>query len=44
MEIAQAWPEEDQVVLVEAAREIQAHRIGVYKMTEEERVQQSRKA
>jgi hypothetical protein len=31
------WPEEDQVELAECAREIEARRIGVYVLTEEER-------
>jgi hypothetical protein len=34
---AEAWPEEDQVELAEAAREIAARRKGVYVMTDDER-------
>jgi hypothetical protein len=32
-----SWPEQDQEELVEVAREIEARRIGVYVMTEDER-------
>jgi hypothetical protein len=31
------WPEEDQVELAQYAREIEARRLGVYVLTEEER-------
>jgi hypothetical protein len=37
LESAKTWPEEDQEALAEAAHEIEAHRIGVYVMTEDER-------
>jgi hypothetical protein len=37
LEIAQTWPDEDQEALAEAAREIQAHRSGVYRLTDDER-------
>ena len=33
---AETWPEEDQEALVEAAREIEAQRTGVYHATAEE--------
>ncbi|HEY7246410.1 MAG TPA: hypothetical protein VH678_21255 [Xanthobacteraceae bacterium] len=32
-----SWPEEDQEELVEAAREIEARRTGIYVMSDEER-------
>jgi hypothetical protein len=37
LERAEAWPEEDQEELGEYAREIEARRIGVYTMSDEER-------
>jgi hypothetical protein len=36
LEKVRSWPEEDQAELAEVAREIEARRIGVYVMTEEE--------
>ncbi len=38
LENVRFWPEQDQEELAELAREIEARRTGVYKMTEEERV------
>ena len=32
-----SWPQEDQEELVECARDIEAHRAGVYVLNEEER-------
>jgi len=32
-----AWPEEDQEALAEHARELEARRTGLYRMTDEER-------
>ena len=32
-----SWPQEDQEELAELAREIEARRIGVYKLTDDER-------
>jgi predicted transcriptional regulator len=37
LERAKSWPEEDQEMLAEYAREIEAQRTGVYVMTDEER-------
>lgn len=37
LERAKNWPEEDQETLAEFAREIEAHRSGVYVMTDDER-------
>jgi hypothetical protein len=34
---AEAWPQEDQDALVEYAREIEARRTGVYRLSEDER-------
>ena len=34
---AESWPQEDQEALAEYAREIEARRTGVYRLTEEER-------
>jgi predicted transcriptional regulator len=34
---AESWPEEDQAELIEAAREIEARRGGVYRLTDDER-------
>ena len=36
VEQAQTWPEEDQEELAEFAREIQARRTGIYRISEEE--------
>lgn len=46
MRRAEAWPEEDQVELAEYAREIEARRVGVYVMTDDERaaVQEARRS
>jgi predicted transcriptional regulator len=33
----EAWPHEDQQALVEYARELEARRTGVYRLTDEER-------
>ena len=37
LEQVESWPEEDQEELAEYAREIEARRTGVYRMTDEER-------
>ncbi len=37
IEQAETWPQQDQEELAEYAREIQARRIGVYNMSDEER-------
>ena len=37
IDLAEKWPSEDQYALVEAAREIQAVRDGVYLVNEDER-------
>lgn len=34
---AESWPQEDQEALAEYAREIEARRTGVYRLTDEER-------
>jgi predicted transcriptional regulator len=34
----ETWPHEDQEALVEYARELEARRTGVYRLTDEERV------
>jgi hypothetical protein len=34
---AETWPQEDQVALAEYAREIEARRTGVYRLSEDER-------
>ena len=34
---AETWPQEDQEALAEYAREIEARRTGVYRLTEDER-------
>jgi hypothetical protein len=34
----EAWPQEDQEALVEYAREVEARRTGIYRLTDEERV------
>jgi hypothetical protein len=34
---AEAWPQEDQDALVEYAREIEARRTGVYRLSDDER-------
>jgi predicted transcriptional regulator len=36
LESVRSWPAEDQELLIELAREIQARRTGVYVMTDEE--------
>ena len=33
----EAWPQEDQEALVEYAREVEARRTGIYRLTDEER-------
>jgi hypothetical protein len=38
LERVQAWPEEDQEELAEIAREIEARRSGVYRLSDDERV------
>jgi len=38
LEKVASWPEEDQEELAEVAREIEARRIGIYHLSEEERV------
>jgi len=42
---AETWPLEDQEALAEYAREIEARRTGVYRLTEDERaaIQQARR-
>ncbi len=37
LERADSWPEEDQEELAEAAREIEARRTGVYRLSDDER-------
>jgi predicted transcriptional regulator len=37
LEQVESWPEEDQEELAEYAREIEARRTGVYRMTDDER-------
>ena len=37
LEQVESWPEEDQEELAEYAREIEARRTGVYRMSDEER-------
>jgi len=37
LERAETWPQEDQEALAEYARELEARRTGVYRMTDEER-------
>jgi hypothetical protein len=37
MQRVETWPQEDQLALAEFAREIEARRTGVYRLTEEER-------
>jgi hypothetical protein len=37
LEQVESWPEEDQEELAEYAREIEAHRSGVYRLGEDER-------
>jgi hypothetical protein len=38
MEQAATWPREDQEELAEYAREIEARRIGIYSMSDDERI------
>lgn len=37
-ERVETWPEEDQEELVELAREIEARRIGLYRLSDEEKI------
>ena len=37
LERVETWPQEDQEALVEYARELEARRTGVYRLTDEER-------
>jgi hypothetical protein len=39
LERAEAWPETDQEELAEAAREIEARRTGVYRLSDDERAE-----
>jgi predicted transcriptional regulator len=42
MEHAATWPREDQEKLAEYAREIEARRIGIYNLSDDERIAVSR--
>ena len=38
LERVESWPEEDQEELAELAREIEARRAGIYRLSDEERI------